>query len=190
MSAQQIDALKIPDSAAILQLNFRRSPSIINSLFNDENITNFLFLALQEPPVNPHTNTPSEQSGWYLVVSRPQDLTERSRPRSCLYVNSNLNADIRPITSVSRDVASCVIKLHDLHLLLVNVYNQPRTFDGFDAMDNTLKSLPLSVLHLPTVIVTDSNLHSPLWNPTGYPTHDASADALVESMTKWDLYLR
>lgn len=57
-------------------------------------------------------------------------------------------------------------------------------------MDNTLRSLPNSILHLPTVIVTDSNLHSTLWNPEAYQTHDAAADALVEAMTKWSLYLR
>lgn len=162
MSAQSITALKTTDSAAILQLNCRRSPSIINSLFNDENIANFLFLALQEPPVNSHTNKPLEQSGWHLIASPSSDNTKDSRPRSCIYVNSKLEADIQPISTTSRDVSACVAKIDDLHLLLVNVYNQPRTFAGFEAMDTMLRSLPHSILLLPTITVTDSNLHSAL----------------------------
>lgn len=80
MSAQPIDALKVTDSAAILQLNCRRSHSVVNSLFNDQNISNFLFLALQEPPVNSHTNLPQEHTGWYLIVTTPPDNLEASRP--------------------------------------------------------------------------------------------------------------
>lgn len=57
-------------------------------------------------------------------------------------------------------------------------------------MDNLMKSLPLSILQLPTLIVTNANLHSHLWNPDTYGIHDTAADALVESMTQWDMTLR
>lgn len=121
MSTQTIDTLKIPDTVAILQLNCRRSPSILNLLINDENIANFLFLALQEPPINSYTHGPPEQSGWHLVVNRPPTNSEDTRPRSCLYINSNHSVDIQPITSTSRDISACVIKKDDLHMLIVNV---------------------------------------------------------------------
>lgn len=190
MMAQPPAALKIPNTTAILQLNCRRSHSTLNSLFNDTNVSNFIFIAVQEPPINSHTSKPPEHSGWYLIVTQPPDNTEPSRPRLCLYVNSALDADVRPITSASRDVSACVVKIQDLDLLLVNVYNQPRTFKGFEAMGRLLLSLPHSTLRLPTVIVTDSNLHSTLWNPERYTTHDLAANNLVEEMTKWDLFLR
>lgn len=121
MSSHHVDALKVINSAAVLQLNCRRSHSISNSLFNHNNISNFLFLALQEPPINSYTNWPQEHSGWYLIVTTPHNNLETSRPRSCIYVNSKLNANIQPITSHSRDVSSCVVITQDVQLLLVNV---------------------------------------------------------------------
>lgn len=57
-------------------------------------------------------------------------------------------------------------------------------------MDETLKRQPCPILHTPTIVVTDSNLHSSTWNPDSYHKHDAAADKLVKCMTKWDLYLR
>lgn len=53
-----------------------------------------------------------------------------------------------------------------------------------------LRDLPTSILQLPTIIVTDANLHSSIWNPESYTTHDLEADRLVEVMTDWGLYLR
>lgn len=57
-------------------------------------------------------------------------------------------------------------------------------------MDLLLRSLPHTILHLPLVVVTDANIHSSLWNPDRYPTHDAAGDSLVDAMTKWSLHLR
>lgn len=80
MIAHPTQSSSIPGSAAILQLNCRRSPAVLNSLFNDPNTTNFLLLALQEPPVNSHTNMPSENGGWHLISSQPKDLSKASIP--------------------------------------------------------------------------------------------------------------
>lgn len=61
---------------------------------------------------------------------------------------------------------------------------------SFEAMDSLFLSFPQSILHLPTIVVTDTNLHSTLWNPDRYLTHKAAADALVQSVTKWNHNLR
>lgn len=66
----------LPNTVALLQLNCQRSHTVMLSLFNDPNITNFLFVALQEPPVNTHTNLPALHSGWHLVVCQPGDNQE------------------------------------------------------------------------------------------------------------------
>lgn len=190
MIEQPLTVLKTPDTAALLQLNCRRSHLVTNSLFNDTNIAHFLCIALQEPPIHPHSNTPSNHSGWNLIATHPQDNTEASRPRSCIYVNTSLGADIRPIASTSRNVSACTIKLEGAHTLIVNIYNPPKTFKGFDNMDKMMRSLPPSILKLPTILMTDAHLHSTLWNPDSYDTHDTTADTLVEAMTSWDLYLR
>lgn len=105
-------------------------------------------------------------------------------------MNAGLGANIRPIAGTSRDVSACSAILDDLHLLLFNVYNPPKSYAGFEAMDTLMRSLPLSVLSLPTIIVNDANIHSCLWNPGTYGVHDASSDVLVEDMTQWDMTLR
>lgn len=138
------EVIKITHTAAILQLNCRRAPSVMNSLINDENTTNFSFLAIQEPPINPRTNSPFEHSGWLLVVTTPGDMLEASRPRSCIYINSQANINIQPIHSTSRDISGYTARIQDLEMLLLNVYNQPATLDGFEAMD---KLFLLSLSH-------------------------------------------
>ncbi|KAG0145790.1 hypothetical protein CROQUDRAFT_45322, partial [Cronartium quercuum f. sp. fusiforme G11] len=35
----------------------------------------------------------------------------------------------------------------------------------------------------------DSNLHSPIWNPSHSITHDKNSDLLLETMTQWGLNL-
>lgn len=187
MLGQTIKKSKMQDTAAVLQLNCRRSHNVMYSLFNDPNSFNFLFIALHEPPVNPHTNLPAEQKGWHLVSHRPPQSTEEHRPRTCIYVNISRSPAIQPIHCKSRDLSACSVKLRGLEVLLISVYNQPRTFLGFEAMELMLRNLPTSILLLPTILVTDSNLHSPIWNPETYAHHDAAADSLVELLTKWDL---
>lgn len=189
MISQPIDTAKLPNTAAVLQLNCRRSHQVTYSLFNDPNSFNFLIIALHEPPVNAHTNLPSKQKGWSLINYPPSNTAESSRPRSCIYVNMSLSPAIQPIHSSSRDLSACTVTLRGLELFIINIYNQPTTFLGFDAMDSMLRKMPTSILLLPTIVVTDSNLHSPIWNPESYAVHDAAADALVEVMMKWDLYL-
>lgn len=80
MMEHLINTSMMPNSAAVLQLNCQKSPSVTLSLFNDPHTANFLILALQEPPVNHHTNLPAEHSGWRLVTHQPNALSEDSRP--------------------------------------------------------------------------------------------------------------
>lgn len=176
MSTHPANTASLQDTAAVLQLKCRRSHNVTNSLFNDPHVYNFLFLALQEPPVNSHTNLPSSHKGWHLIVHQPSDTAEKLRPRSCIYVNTRTNPTIQPIHSNSRDLAACTVQTRGFEILLINVYNQPSTFFGFEAMDALLSSFSTNILLLPTIIVTDSNLHSPDWNPATYTNHDADAD--------------
>lgn len=97
---------------------------------------------------------------------------------------------MQPIQTTSRDVSACTITVQDETLFILNVYNQPKTLLGFEALEQLLHGLTSPILLLPTILVTDANLHSPLWNPLEYRTHDAAADAMVETMLRWSLYLR
>lgn len=92
--------------------------------------------------------------------------------------------------NISRDVSACTVEVQKETIFIINVYNQPTTFMGFEAMETLLRNTPTSILLLPTILVTDSNLHSSQWNPTTYQVHDAAADRLVEVMLRWNFYLR
>lgn len=80
MIAQPSNQASIPNTAAVLQLNCRRSHNVTYSLFNDPKTFDFLILSLQEPPVNTHTNLPSTHVGWHLVLSHPAGIQESTRP--------------------------------------------------------------------------------------------------------------
>ena len=189
MSEHLRQLINLPETASILQLNCRRSETTIQSLFNTELTNSFSILCLQEPHVSRLDYLPAHHQNWILISPQPASRQEADRPRACIYINKRLNATINPLISGSRDVAACTITINGVKVLLTNVYNQPSTFLGFDAMDSMLRKMPTSILLLPTIVVTDSNLHSPIWNPESYAVHDAAADALVEVMMKWDLYL-
>ena len=168
MLTQPINAIQAPNKAAILQLNCGRYHHITLSLFNDKNSANFFFIALQEPPVNAVTNRPNWHGGGQLISHTTSNPLEDSRPQSCIYINKKLNPRILPIDCHSRDVTACTVKVNGVETMLVNVYNQLSTFKGFDGMETMLKTLQTSFLMLPTIIVTDSNLHLALWNPDTY----------------------
>lgn len=59
MMTQPIDTAKLPDTAAVLQLNCGTSHNVMYSIFNDPNVFNLLFVALQEPPIKSHPNLPN-----------------------------------------------------------------------------------------------------------------------------------
>lgn len=87
-------------------------------------------------------------------------------------------------------MSACTVKVQDETLLIINIYNQPKTLLGFEALEEMLRLLTPPTLLLPTVLVTDANLHSPLWNPLEYQAHEAATDTMVETMLRWILYLR
>lgn len=177
------------DTAAILQLNCRQSKHVMDSLFNSLVTNLFSIVSIQEPWPNPFDNLPPNQKGWTLVCPTPKSLSRHDRPRACLYIRQDLEAQLNPIYSPSSDLAACVITIKSFTFLVTNVYNQPTTFDGFDAFEDMLKLIPPDMQRLPTVCTTDSNLHSPLWNPTHSLTNDKDAERLIDLMLEWGLNL-
>lgn len=184
------EKLTIKDTASVLQLNCRRSKHVMTSLFNSPLTLLFSVISIQEPWPNPFDNLPPNQKGWTLVCSTPKSLSRNDRPRACLYIRQDLEAQLNPIHSPSRDIAACAVTIKDFSFLIDNVYNQPSNFQGFDAFERLLQLLPQDLQRLPILCTTDSNLHSSLWNPSHSLTNDKSADRLIEMMLEWGLNLR
>lgn len=57
-------------------------------------------------------------------------------------------------------------------------------------MYTALRKPPNPILLLPTIVLTDSDIHSPLWNPDTYSQSNANAKKVVDAMTNWDLFFR
>lgn len=184
------EKLTIKDTAAVLQLNCRRSKHVMLSLFNSSTTQLFSIIAVQEPWPNPFDNLPPNQKGWTLVCPTPKSLSQDDRPQVCLYIRQDLEAQLNPIFSPSCDLAACVVAVPGFTFLIANVYNQPSTFLGFTALDELLRLLPRDIQRLPMICTTDSNLHSPLWNPSHSTSNDKDADRLIELMLVWGLNLR
>lgn len=117
-------------------------------------------------------------------------MNEKARPRACIYVQKDLQVALNPIKKTSHDIAACTIKIDDSTLMISNVYNAPTSFSGFEEWDRLMTNLPLTIQLPPTIVVTDSNLHSPVWNPIRNSTYDKAADELIETISKWGLRLR
>lgn len=182
--------LTLQDTSAILQLNCHHSQDVFDSLFSSDLTNLYSVLLLQEPHVNRKDFLPQNQNSWTLISPTPAALNEKSRPCVCIYIRKDLNAVINPIHSESRDIVACEITIKKLTFLILNVYNEPRTFLGFEAFERLMSTVPLTSLLLPIICTTDSNLHSAIWNPDHSTTQDKAADSLVELMTKWSLSLR
>lgn len=136
MIAHPIRTSKSPDLLAIFQLNFCQSPLVVYSLFNHPSIANVLILAIKEPLMNSHNNLRNENSGWHLIIHQPKDLPVNSRPRLCLYIKSRRHLGVQPINNTSKDfsactVSACTVKVKNETILIINIYNQPKTFLGF-----------------------------------------------------------
>lgn len=89
------------------------------------------------------------------------------------------------------DISECTITINNFTLLISNiVYTAPTTFTVFKAWDEMRRSLPLKLQSFPSIVVTNTNLHSPVWNPIHSNTNNKLADDLIEPISKWDLRLR
>lgn len=54
---------------------------------------------------------------------------------------------------------ACTVKVQDAEVLIFNIYNQPQTFLGFEALETSLRHLLIHILQLLTIVMTNSNLH-------------------------------
>ncbi|MBW0516704.1 hypothetical protein O181_056419 [Austropuccinia psidii MF-1] len=89
-----------------------------------------------------------------------------------------------------KDFGSLVILFENRNLaydIIKGVYNTPAKFEGLRPLKSWLTEF--SLRSLPTIIVIDSNLHHPLWNPPSYCHSHPKAKEFLKIMEGKSLYL-
>lgn len=90
-----LNSLPAENNLHVLQLNTRRSISVIQSLLQNPLTLTLHFLLLQEPYIYPHSNLPINHTSWtlffpdsstYPTDTRPEDSTIKSR----IYANQSI----------------------------------------------------------------------------------------------------
>ncbi|KAG0149248.1 hypothetical protein CROQUDRAFT_10684, partial [Cronartium quercuum f. sp. fusiforme G11] len=79
----------------ILQLNTHHSSAVTHSLLNDTKSFHFHFLLLQEPYLNPLTNSPLSHPSWNLITPLQVGLCPDAPPadrviKSAIYINKRI----------------------------------------------------------------------------------------------------
>ena len=93
-----------------------------------------------------------------------------------------------PILTPLNDITAIAINTtdNDKPTLIVNIYNL-QDKDLITPMQEYLRTHLRLRKYSNIIIAGDFNLHSPLWNPTGYDRHDRQADHLVTMMAEHGL---
>lgn len=179
----------------VLQLNTRRSSTVIHSLLNDPCTLRFHFLLIQEPYIYPSTSLPIAHASWTPFLAQiptgpvpacPEDTTVKSM----IYANRSI-----PTTATSSlpTLSNCITAVDYAipgHMFtLISAYAPPKQAHKLQDLKSVLKAHPHHS-HRHVLIGMDCNLHHPLWNPpTYFHTHREAAD-LIDLMTESGLNLR
>lgn len=115
----------------ILQLNTRRSSSVLHSLLNDSTSLQFLFLLIQEPYIAPGSNRPVSHPSWVpfllQVPGDPDNLVpEDSTIKTLIYANKRIpSTALRPLNLPTNCITAVAYSLQTHVFLLISSYAPP-----------------------------------------------------------------
>lgn len=159
------------ESLSFLQLNCHLSKAITLTLLNHPHLASIILL--QEPWVNPHTLLPPAHADWHMFAGyEHQPSNWRDRHKSCIYVCKSIPTEnLIQLPTNSKHLLGLQLRTSaDCAMVLVNVYNPPRTNEGLKDLSRWLESH--NNQQSPISLFMDSNLHHRLWNPVGhYSSH-------------------
>jgi ribonuclease HI len=144
----------------ILQYNVQKSREVVlANLFQDQRVTEYDILAIQEPWRNPFINTTYNPLKEHFQLTYLDD----AATRTCFYVNKRIDPSTWNITFNTKDITTLAINSrYNNKLHVVNVYNETAT--------STLQGLRETIGKLDPrdeiVLLGDFNLHHPLWSAT------------------------
>lgn len=178
----------------VLQLNTRRSSTVIHSLLNDPVTSSFHFLLLQEPYIYPSSNSPITHPSWVPFLTATPDCSaappEDSTIKSLIYVNKCIpTTALTPLNTSSNCIAALTFSFNEHLIILISAYAPPNQAHKLDQLRHILRANPSSpTKHL--LVGMDSNLHHPLWNPPSYKHTHREAESLLITMLEVGLSLQ
>lgn len=116
----------------VLQLNTRRSSSVLHSLLNDPATQRFLFLLIQEPYMFPGSGRPVTHPSWvpflpHIPHDQASGTPEDSTIKTLIYANKSIpSMSLRSLNFPSNCVAAVSYTLHSHVFLLISSYAPPK----------------------------------------------------------------
>lgn len=132
--------------------------------------------------MNPIDNLPLNHNNWTLVCPTPHLLHKKDRPQTYLYIRQYQNPIIKPIHSLSMNLAACMVTIYGFTILISSTYNPCKTLLGFESFTDQLCRALLETQLLPVVCASDFNLHSPLWNPLHSEVFAKDTETIISMM--------
>lgn len=145
-------------------------------------MTQFSLLSLQEPWFNTHSYSFPFHEAWHRLTAYDYHPTAWSdRPRVCFYLSKSIPTSQYSILPSSSDII-LALDLRDLtsnqvKLRVITWYNPPGSMRGFMTLNHWMNRH--HNWRIPTILMSDTNLHHPLWNPPGYTITDPLAKKLI-----------
>src|SRR6266852_1064031 len=151
---------KTQDSLNIFQHNCCGSNLVFLSLFSNLKTLKPDIVAVQDPFL--FNNRPVNTPGFTLIFDHSSRI-----PKVATYINNNLLKSTSYITNPSRspNMLSVTIYIQNLPIQIVNIYNTPWNSSALLSEEIFLLST------LPTIVLGDFNLHSPLAEPLRHFSH-------------------
>lgn len=164
---------------SILHFNCKNSIQLTHEALTQ---TQHTVIGLQEPWFNTHSLAFPQHPSWHRISAYdyfPKSWSDR--PRVCMYITKRIPTNqIIILPSLSDIILAVEIKDHQAQktkLKIISWYNPPGSARGFMSLEHWLSRHHQRLI--PTVLLTDSNLHHQLWNPPGYSVTDAQAKKLI-----------
>jgi Endonuclease-reverse transcriptase len=165
----------------IIQYNLNKSRLTTDSLLNDPDSQNLTILALREQYHAPGLNSLLIHHSWTLI-----ELLIRSEtpPRSAIYINKLLpSSSFKQVKIPFSDRTVIAITTNERKsTLIVNVYN-PGDHEIITPLRQHLQKHLHTQDYDKVLILSDFNLHHPLWSPQPYTRYDQLSEELLQGCT-------
>lgn len=177
------DSIPSFNNFSILHFNCKNSIQITHESLTH---TQHSVLALQEPWFNTHSLSFPHHPAWHRISAYDYAPSSWSdKPRVCLYITKRIPTQQIVVLPSSSDIILAVdIKDHislQTKIRMISWYNPPGSARGFMTLNFWLNKYHQR--HTPSIILTDSNLHHPIWNPPDYPNTDSFAKKLINLLS-------